>query len=83
MTAPPSAPRCACPTTPLDGCPAPRRQLSYNYLPDGTRVNTQGGTYWIPATEYASVVARAQYDPAILNAYRFVPLGSCPSARRR
>ncbi len=57
-----------------DLAPAPS-QKSFNYdNVTGRRLNPAGGHYMIPPNEFAAVVAQAQYDPRILNCYRFVPL---------
>jgi hypothetical protein len=55
--------------------------LSHNYDSRGRRVNPQGGHYMIPADQFLSVVARAQWDPRILNCFPFLPLAPsspCP-----
>jgi hypothetical protein len=58
------------------------RPRSFNYDSEGRRVSRQGGHYLIPADQFTSVVARAQWDPRILNCFTFVPLTtpapSCP-----
>jgi hypothetical protein len=60
---------------------------SFNYDNQGRRVNPQGGHYLIPADQFASVVARMQWDPRILNCFTFVPrttpAPSCPCTAPR
>lgn len=54
------------------------RMQSFNYDAKGRRMNPQGGYYLIPADQLATVVARMQYDPRILNCFKFVPLPATP-----
>jgi hypothetical protein len=50
-------------------------QRSHNYdNVTGRRLNPAGGHYMIPPSEFAAVVARASFDPRVLNCYQFVPL---------
>jgi hypothetical protein len=49
---------------------------TYRYTARGERVDSRGGTYWIPAHEFHGVVARSRHCPAILNDYPFEPLPS-------
>lgn len=83
------APASRCTGSGQSGADTVPRQRSHNYdNVTGRRLNPAGGHYMIPADQFADVVARAAYDPRILNCYRFVPLpppapACLPSRARR
>jgi hypothetical protein len=70
--------------------PEVRVPRSHNFDTRGHELPHPAGYYLIPANEMACVVARRQWDPRIMNAYRFVPLSQAspnpcaqPSPARR
>jgi hypothetical protein len=45
---------------------------SHRYNARGERLDPKGGYYLIPAERFAEVVARSQYNKAVLNEFEFV-----------
>jgi hypothetical protein len=66
---------CGCRNREAAPMPGPR---SHNFDTRGRERPHPAGYYLIPANDFPCVVARRQWDPAILNNYRFVPLSQAP-----